>query len=189
MSRKRLTREDWVDAAVEVMRLHGPEAVGVEQVAASLGSTKGSGYWHFSSRAELLEGALERWRRVGTDELLEAVEAGGGSAEDRLGRLVTQITSHALAHPGDLMVISSGDPLVRQVVASATERRLEHIASLLREAGVATAEAEARALVTYAAYLGHATLAVTSPRVIPTSAAARRRLHAAMIGVALPPAP
>jgi len=39
----------------------GTAAVRVERIAADLGVTKGSFYWHFADRAELLEALLREW--------------------------------------------------------------------------------------------------------------------------------
>ena len=41
----------------------GLAAVAVEPLAARLGATKGSFYWHFRNRDAMLEAALQRWER------------------------------------------------------------------------------------------------------------------------------
>src|SRR6266571_4302142 len=50
----RLSQDDWVDAAVQVLLHEGPDGVAVQPLARRLKTTKGSFYWHFSSREELL---------------------------------------------------------------------------------------------------------------------------------------
>jgi CubicO group peptidase (beta-lactamase class C family)/AcrR family transcriptional regulator len=55
------TREDWLRAARLALLRRGPHAVRVEPLARSLGVTKGSFYWHFKDRRELLETLLREW--------------------------------------------------------------------------------------------------------------------------------
>ena len=57
-SRKRLTARDWADAALAAIGERGLAGVAVEPLAARLGTTKGSFYWHFANRDALIEAAL-----------------------------------------------------------------------------------------------------------------------------------
>ena len=52
--RRRLSRDDWVAEATEVLASHGLSAVAVEPLAERLGVTKGSFYAHFANRDELV---------------------------------------------------------------------------------------------------------------------------------------
>lgn len=54
-------REDWLKAAVRALRQSGIDAVHVESLARDLGVTKGSFYWHYADRAELLDALLQLW--------------------------------------------------------------------------------------------------------------------------------
>jgi CubicO group peptidase (beta-lactamase class C family)/AcrR family transcriptional regulator len=55
------TKADWLRAARLALLHHGPHAVRVEPLAKSLRVTKGSFYWHFKDRGELLEALLREW--------------------------------------------------------------------------------------------------------------------------------
>jgi CubicO group peptidase (beta-lactamase class C family)/AcrR family transcriptional regulator len=59
----RLSRDDWLRAARRALLTRGPEAVRVEPLARDLGVTKGSFYWHFADRANLLEALLVEWEQ------------------------------------------------------------------------------------------------------------------------------
>src|SRR3954451_21711575 len=74
-SRKRLTARDWADAALAAIGERGLAGVAVEPLAARLGTTKGSFYWHFGGRDALLEAALARWERTDTEDVITAVQA------------------------------------------------------------------------------------------------------------------
>src|SRR2546427_309106 len=76
-----LSAGDWARAALEVLAQGGIEAVAVEPLARRLKVTKGSFYWHFRSRAELLEAALREWETSATREGIALMEAGAGPRE------------------------------------------------------------------------------------------------------------
>lgn len=84
-SRKdRLTRDDWVEAACESFSTRGPEGVKVEPLAKKLAVTKGSFYWHFKDRSDLLKSVLGRWEREETLSIIEAAKDGSTDPRVRL---------------------------------------------------------------------------------------------------------
>lgn len=82
--RPRKTRRDWIVAASESLTNFGVEGLRVERLARELGVTKGSFYWHFSTRDELIEAVLDQWEGDSVDRVFAAVEARGGNARSRL---------------------------------------------------------------------------------------------------------
>src|SRR5699024_11445314 len=56
-----LTRADWEQEALALISEKGISALRVEPLARRLGITKGSFYWHFPGRDELLAQSLTRW--------------------------------------------------------------------------------------------------------------------------------
>jgi AcrR family transcriptional regulator len=58
----RLSRDDWLDAAFQAVVEGGFDKVRVLGLAAALGVTRGSFYWHFVDHAELIAALLARWR-------------------------------------------------------------------------------------------------------------------------------
>ena len=57
----RLSVDDWVAAALELLADEGLSGVKVDRLCQRLGVTKGSFYWHFSDLRSLLEAVAERW--------------------------------------------------------------------------------------------------------------------------------
>ncbi len=55
------SRDDWVEAAWETLGEAGVDGVRVEGLARKLGVTKGSFYWHFKNRRDLIDALFERW--------------------------------------------------------------------------------------------------------------------------------
>jgi AcrR family transcriptional regulator len=58
---KDLDRNDWLRAARMALLKSGVDAVRVERLARTLQVTKGSFYWHFKNREQLLEALLREW--------------------------------------------------------------------------------------------------------------------------------
>jgi AcrR family transcriptional regulator len=71
MENERLGRDDWMRAARRALLTGGPEAVRVEHLAADLGVTKGSFYWHFTDRAVLLDALIGEWEEERSVALAE----------------------------------------------------------------------------------------------------------------------
>jgi hypothetical protein len=59
--RKTLTREDWTAAGSRPWWRAARTRWRSSRSPTRLGTTKGSGYWHFTDRADLLRAVLERW--------------------------------------------------------------------------------------------------------------------------------
>jgi AcrR family transcriptional regulator len=178
-----LTRDDWIDAGLAAVREAGPDAVAVQPLAARLGATKGSFYWHFGTRAELLAAVLQRWRDqtegiiTATERYDAGPESGAGAARRRLRQLLALVTEASESAPGEQRIFAGvHEPAVAQAVADVTHRRMTYVAHLLEAAGVAPDEAPRRAWLGYTWYLGHAQLAATVPGAMPASRPERRRL-------------
>jgi AcrR family transcriptional regulator len=58
---RRLSREDWLAKAIDVLARQGSTKMGVDALADSLGVTKGSFYWHFKDRSFYVQWLLEYW--------------------------------------------------------------------------------------------------------------------------------
>ena len=58
----RVKKSDWLNAALDVLKKHGIEAVRVERLAAQLSVSKSGFYYHFSDRQELHKALIEHWR-------------------------------------------------------------------------------------------------------------------------------
>jgi len=174
-----LTAADWEAAALDTLLADGPAAVAVQPLARRLGATKGSFYWHFGSRDELLRAALARWEQVATDDVIRSVEAAATDAREKARLLFGWVTASSTEHPGQLRLLAAADdPDVAAALDRVTRRRIDYVAGLLREAGQPPAMAARRATLAYATYLGHAQLAQTTPGLLPATKQGRRELAA-----------
>lgn len=156
----RLSRDDWLDAAFQAVVEGGFDQVRVLVLAAALGVTRGSFYWHFADHAELLSALLARWRaREAAISAQYQGQAGGDPLED-LDRLLDA----ALAHGGTdlenmrfelaLRGLGRRDPEVARMLLEVDQLRMRLFESqFLRLTGDARAATDLAALF-YLAIVG-----------------------------------
>ncbi|MFJ5776369.1 TetR/AcrR family transcriptional regulator [Streptomyces sp. NPDC093094] len=167
-TRRRLTADDWADAALAALAERGLAAVAVEPLAARLGTTKGSFYWHFANRDALVAAALARWEELSTERIIQAMEAAEPDPAARLGTLLRGATATAAADPLEVRLLAAADhPEVAAALARVTERRVGYLAHLFELLGFPPPEARRRGLLAYTSYVGHAQLARAVPGSVP----------------------
>lgn len=132
------------------------DAVKVEAIARRLGVSKGSFYWHFKNRAELLEALLEHWERDTLRLIQESRQA--PTAQKRLLWLFNAIaqTNNQFSADTAIFLWAKKSPLVAQRVREVEEKRVCYLRELLGEYCLDEAEAARRAEVAYLAFLGYA---------------------------------
>jgi AcrR family transcriptional regulator len=173
--RRRLTPADWADAALAAIADGGVAAVAVEPIAARLGTTKGSFYWHFAGRDALLEAALARWEEQTTTAVLDEIGRVTEGPQAQLRLLIIRVIGMAEQdRVGPALLASARHPAVAPVLARVTRTRVDGITALFTALGFPPGQARARALLAYSAYLGHAQLAHSTPDLLPRTRAGRR---------------
>lgn len=149
----RLSRAEWTEAALEAMAAEGTAGINVEQLARTLGTTKGSFYHHFKNRHDLLDAALVRWEQMIAQDL-----AAVSDVTDPYDRLL--MASQAGIDSGldgfvDVALASNlGEPAVAATVKRINDGRLDFLCTELRALGLSASEAEARSISGLASYLG-----------------------------------
>jgi AcrR family transcriptional regulator len=68
-STDRSSREDWINAALKLLAENGLDAITIDALCKSLGLTKGSFYWHFKGRQELLSTMAASWATTYTRDV------------------------------------------------------------------------------------------------------------------------
>ena len=150
----RLSAEDWAQAALDQIAEQGVASVAVEPLARRLGVTKGSFYWHFPSRDALLQAALERWESVEQEAVFGTLETIPDPRE-RLRNLFQLVAHEAKSHVIYSALLKALDhPAVQPVMERVSERRLEYLTASFRQAGLGRSDAQHRARLAYAAYVG-----------------------------------
>jgi len=158
-SRERLSRDDWLQAALETMRGAGVDGVKVAPLASRLGVTTGSFYWHFKSRRELLEAALDFWERAMTYLPLEEAKRFEGSPKDRILFLMNRIMAGDLAgYDLPIWLWAQSDDGARRAFQRALKRRFAFCAWMFRQAGFSKRQAENRGRMMVVYLMGESTL-------------------------------
>ncbi|MET8629047.1 TetR/AcrR family transcriptional regulator [Kitasatospora sp. NPDC004669] len=171
-TRQRLTADDWADAALAALAERGIAGIAVEPLAASLGATKGSFYWHFANRDALVAAALARWEEVSTERIIRALEASEPDPAARLGALLRGATASASEEPLEVRLLAASDhPEVAAALARVTERRVGYLAHLFELLGFPPPVAHQRGFLLYTSYVGHAQLAHAAPSTVPADPA------------------
>jgi AcrR family transcriptional regulator len=164
-----LTASDWAEAALQLIAEAGLRAVTVSTLAARLGVTKGSFYWHFKGREELLAAALARWERRATEEAVQALDA----IPDYHRRL--ELILEASSQPPRArslyaaLAAAADEPLVKAVLTRVGAARVDYLDACYRKLGLPPVEARSRAVFAYAAYRGLLQLAHEAPASLPSS--------------------
>jgi AcrR family transcriptional regulator len=153
--RSLLTPEDWVSAATELLVDNGIDAVRVDVVARILKVTRGSFYWHFKDRDDLLARVLEAWRQGATEQIIERFESHKGDPSDLLhdllslpfrGRAALRAARIELA----IRAWARREEMARRAVDDVDARRIAYIAQCFSGLGFPVAEARQRAFLLYA---------------------------------------
>lgn len=153
-TRARLDTGDWIKAGLGVLATSGVDAVRIEPLARSLGVTKGSFYWHFAGRDDLLERMLQAWRRSATLAVIDRIEASHESPRERLMDLLDLPFGRPRSTEGArielaIRIWGQTDPHVAEMLREVDAIRLSYIARLFTVAGYDAETARARAVLAY----------------------------------------
>ena len=162
-----LTASDWAEAALQLIAEQGLRALTVGTLASRLGVTKGSFYWHFRGRSDLLAAALARWEQRTTTEAIRGLDA----VQDHRRRL--ELILDAASQPPRsrslyaALAEAAEDPIVRRVLNRVASARIGYLEVCYRHLGFAPGGAKSHAVFAYAAYRGLLQLAHEAPAALP----------------------
>jgi AcrR family transcriptional regulator len=185
--RRALAPADWSSAAYRAIGHGGVDAVVVESLAAELGTTKGSFYWHFKNRDALLEAALDEWEARLTDAVIADLERVPEPGE-RLQKLVgAAFDLAALDAAAEVALLAQPEqPAVRRRVRRVTQRRLDYMATQLERLGWPADQSRERAILLYYLYVGSLQTRHVLPRQA-NDATRRQQVELVFEGLAAPP--
>ncbi len=165
VERNQLRRFDWLLAALEVFVAQGIEAVRITRLADDLGVTRGSFYWHFSNRDDLIDALVEYWRDKNTRAIIEAME-NATSLSDGIFRLFDTCLDTGLFDPRlDLAIRewARRSELIHAAVDDADTTRVQSITDFFIRFDYPMPQAFIRARVIYFAQIGFYALDVKEP--------------------------
>jgi len=152
--RNTLTPESWIDAATEVLAYQGIDRVRVDLLAQQLGVTRGSFYWHFRDREDLLRRVLRAWHELATEQLTVRLEHAHSDAIEQLRDVVSlpfrgRSAERAARIELAIRAWARRDDMARHAVDEADASRIGYIAQIFSSLGFAIGEARSRAFLLY----------------------------------------
>ena len=151
----RLTRQDWISSGLRTLATDGASALKVGAMAAALGVSRGSFYWHFKDFADFRAQLLHSWRDRTVDQVNREFEDDGGGP-GRLQRLVKRAFFGKRGLDRAIRMWAADEEDVAAMVAAVDASRVAYMAQLLIATGVDASQAHPRAAFIYWAYLGQA---------------------------------
>jgi AcrR family transcriptional regulator len=164
METKRRSREDWIGAGLTDLGDVGVNEVRVDRIAARLGVTKGSFYWHFKDRDEFLASVVREWETLCTENVISRVDASGLNPHGRAHQL-WNMTAGSPTIQSELAIRdwARRDEQVAATVRRIDERRMRYTEALLADLELPEHEIPARALLVYSLLLGDHLITTTHP--------------------------
>ncbi len=144
---------DWIRAALARLAIQGIQVVRVEVLARDLGVSKGSFYWHFRDRAELLEKMLAQWEQSETTWLDDRESQ--ASTATRWAELIERFSDPArIRTEVAIREWARTDEKVAVKVAIIERKRANLIVEVLRDVGFTWSAAESWSETVSLIYLG-----------------------------------
>lgn len=154
-ARKTLSRTDWLDAALRALEKGGVEAVKVLPLASALGTSRGSFYWHFRDRDDLLQSVLAHWEETLTEAVIARARELDDTPQNRFLALLEEVVVRRRGrYDPAVRAWALYDPDAARVVRRVDRTRITFITSLFRDMGFPQSASETRARVAYSYMLG-----------------------------------
>jgi len=156
--RTQLDRTAWTRAAIEVLAEEGIAGLRVEVLAKRLKVTKGSFYWHFQDRRDLLLAMLDEWKDGRIKDIIKQTRAAPGRELEQIYHVI-DVYSTSRSRRGMLIELAvrdwaRRDPQAAAIVAEVDEVRLKCARDLFLACGLPLEEASSRCMLLYAYVFG-----------------------------------
>ncbi len=157
--------DDWIGAALSVLVESGIEAVQITTLARKLNVTRGSFYWHFEGRSDLLKALLAEWRARNSGVMLDAL-AQSVSLEAGVLDLFSVWVDHTRFDPKFDQAVrdwARRDAALGQALREEDDARVAAIAAFFERFGYEPTEAFVRGRVIYFTQLSFYALGIDEP--------------------------
>jgi AcrR family transcriptional regulator len=153
-ARPTLTPENWIEAATTVLVDQGIDHVRVDILAGQLGVTRGSFYWHFRDREDLLRRVLQTWAERSTAQLTRRLASARDDPREQLRDVISlPFRGRAAARAARIELAirawARRDDMARLAVDEADASRIAYHALVFQALGFSECEARMRAFVLY----------------------------------------
>ncbi|MFE0017054.1 TetR/AcrR family transcriptional regulator [Mesorhizobium sp. NPDC059054] len=160
---ERLGRMDWVYAAREALIKGGVHAVKIDLIANRLKITRGSFYWHFQNRAEVLSALIELWESQNTKPFEEIVRRPDLDAAEKyleMAKLWLEEKDFDWHFDSAMRDWARSARAVAKKLTAIDDFRMSLFEQVFVEMGYPAYEAKVRARITYYHQVGYYTLGI-----------------------------
>jgi len=161
--RQPLGREAWLNTARQALIEEGTAGVEVNKLARRLGVSRGGFYWFFKHRRHLLDELLAFWAETSTflfDRILQRGDGDGLREYQALIDLWIDEKDYDPRWDGAVRDWARTSTVVRKVVQSVDNRRIDVIERICRHLGYRGKDAHVRARVIYYHQVGYYALGI-----------------------------
>ncbi|MEL6239847.1 MAG: TetR/AcrR family transcriptional regulator [Pseudomonadota bacterium] len=154
----KVTRQDWLNVAMDVLVSDGVEQVKVLDLGGRLGVSRSSFYWYFKSRQALLDALLQHWQDTNTAAIVAKAEQPAKTITEAVCHFFhCVIDERIFNNPLDFAVRdwARRSVKVRRMLDQSDETRVKALAAMFRRFDYPPNEAEIRARVLYFMQLGY----------------------------------
>ena len=143
---KRISKDQWLDCALDALESSGIESVRVDKLARQLGVARSGFYWHFKDRQDLLSHMLAYWAHEYTEVVTQNKLLTEGPVIQRLENVMRTVRDYGLNRfEAAIFVWSQTDPAARGAFDRAFKMRVQFIGNMFAELGFEGDEKEMRA--------------------------------------------
>lgn len=154
----KVTREDWINVAMDVLISEGVDEVKVKPLGERLGVSRSSFYWYFKSRQHLLDTLLEHWQSVNTAAIVKLAGEPAPSITAAVCNVFRCSVNPELFNTRlDLTVRdwARRSGAVRRVLDQSDQARLGALTEMFERFDYPPLEAETRARILYFMQIGY----------------------------------
>lgn len=163
--RKPLQRYDWLETALDIFVAEGIDAVRITRLADDLGVTRGSFYWHFDNREDLIDALVQFWKGKNTPALTASFDRAETLEDGILGFFEICIDAARFDPRLDLAIRewARRSEQVRELLDQEDQARIDSLRRFFVRFGYPMPEALIRARVLYYSQIGFYALVVPEP--------------------------
>ncbi len=154
----KVTRQDWLNVAMDVLVSDGVEQVKVLTLAERLQVSRSSFYWYFKSRQDLLDALLTFWENTNTAALISGTKASAKTITAAVCNVFNCFIDPSVFNTALDFAIrdwARRSGTVRRVLDQSDTKRLTALQQMFERFGYVPLEAKTRARVLYYMQIGY----------------------------------
>lgn len=154
----KVTKEDWLNAALETLISDGIEQVKILTLADRLDVSRSSFYWYFKGRKDLLDALLRHWLDTNTKAIVTHANQPATTIHEAVCNIFAAFLDPAQFDTKlDFAIRDWGrrSPKVRRTLDTSDQTRIEAITTMFERHGYPERESLARARTVYYMQIGY----------------------------------